>query len=116
MMFSLAIIDLLTEGPMTGGGHVAGTGTIDPDGTVGPIGGIRQKLVGARDAGAGLFLAPADNCDEVTGYEPDGLTVVPVETLAQARDTVQRWAADPASAFATCAEVGTRAALGARAR
>jgi PDZ domain-containing protein len=116
MIFSLAIVDLLTEGPLTGGGHVAGTGTIDPDGTVGPIGGIRQKLVGARDAGAGLFLAPADNCAEVAGYEPDGLTVVPIATLAQARDTVQRWASDPDAAFATCAEAGTAAALGAAGR
>ncbi|MCU0283892.1 MAG: PDZ domain-containing protein [Candidatus Nanopelagicales bacterium] len=113
MMFSLAIVDLLTEGPITGGGHVAGTGTIDPDGTVGPIGGIRQKLVGARDAGAGLFLAPADNCGEADGHEPDGLTVVPIRTLGEARDTVERWAADPETDFPTCAEVGTEAAAGA---
>jgi PDZ domain-containing protein len=102
MMFSLAIVDMLTEGPITAGGHVAGTGTIDPDGIVGPIGGIRQKLVGARDAGAGLFLAPRDNCDEVTGHEPEGMTVVPVGTLSEARDAVERWAADPGATFATC--------------
>jgi Lon-like protease len=103
MMFSLAIVDILTPGPMTEGGHVAGTGTIDPDGNVGPIGGIRQKLVGARDAGAQLFLAPRDNCDEVAGNEPDGMTVVPVRTLAEARDVVQTWAADNGAAFPTCA-------------
>jgi PDZ domain-containing protein len=103
MMFSLAIVDMLTPGPLTEGGHVAGTGTIDPDGNVGPIGGIRQKLVGARDAGAQLFLAPQDNCDEVSGNEPDGMTVVPVRTLAGARDVVQTWAADPGAPFPTCA-------------
>ena len=102
LMFSLAIVDMLTEDPMTSGGHVAGTGTIDPEGVVGPIGGIRQKLVGAHDAGAELFLAPRDNCDEVTGNEPEGMTVVPVGTLAEARDVVQRWAKDPAASFPTC--------------
>jgi hypothetical protein len=54
---------------------VAGTGTIDPEGVVGPIGGITQKLKGAQRAGATLFLAPKDNCDEVAGNEPAGLTV-----------------------------------------
>ena len=52
LMFSLGIYDTLTEGSMTGGEVVAGTGTIDPDGTVGPIGGIDQKIAGARDDGA----------------------------------------------------------------
>ena len=95
MMFSLGIIDMLTEGELNGGKHVAGTGTIDPEGNVGPIGGIQQKLVGARDAGAELMLAPADNCADVVGNIPDGLTVVPVRTLGEARDTVEKWVADP---------------------
>lgn len=51
MMFALGIIDTLTEGELNGGKDIAGTGTIDAAGTVGPIGGIRQKLYGARDAG-----------------------------------------------------------------
>lgn len=106
MMFSLALVDLLTEGSMTGGAHVAGTGTIDPDGNVGPIGGIRHKLVGARDAGAAVFLAPEGNCDEVVGHVPDGLTVVPVATLDAARETVERWAADPSATFPTCPASG----------
>ena len=54
----------------------AGTGTMDVDGTVGPIGGIQHKLSGSRRDGATWFLAPADNCDEVTGHIPDGLSVV----------------------------------------
>lgn len=102
MMFSLAIVDMLTEGPMTGGGHVAGTGTIDPEGVVGPIGGITHKLQGARDAGATLFLAPADNCAEVVGHVPDGLQVVPVRTLSEARAAVQAWADDPEAPLASC--------------
>ena len=81
MMFALGIIDKLTPGSIQGGADVAGTGTIDQSGTVGPIGGIRQKLFGASNAGADWFLAPAANCDEVTGHIPDGLTVFAVSTL-----------------------------------
>ena len=80
-MFALGIIDTLTPGELTGGEHIAGTGTIDAAGTIGPIGGIRQKLYGARDAGADWFLAPATNCDEVVGHVPGDLRVVSVETL-----------------------------------
>ncbi|MBC7443734.1 MAG: PDZ domain-containing protein [Ramlibacter sp.] len=84
MMFALGIIDKLTPGAIQGGADVAGTGTINQAGEVGPIGGIRQKLTGARDAGAEWFLAPKDNCDEVTGHVPDGLTVFSVGTLDDA--------------------------------
>lgn len=81
MMFALGIIDKLTPGALAGDDSVAGTGTIDAAGDVGPIGGIRQKLYGARNAGADFFLAPADNCDEVVGHVPDGLQVFSVETI-----------------------------------
>jgi len=83
MMFALGIIDTLTPGELNGGKDVAGTGTIDADGTVGPIGGIRQKLYGARDAGADFFLAPESNCDDVVGHVPDGLTVISTSTLTE---------------------------------
>lgn len=82
MMFALGIIDTLTPGELNGGEDVAGTGTIEADGTVGPIGGIRQKLYGARDAGADFFLAPESNCGDVVGHVPDGLTVISTSTLA----------------------------------
>ncbi|OMH27026.1 signal protein PDZ [Tersicoccus phoenicis] len=81
MMFALGIIDTITPGALTGGKHIAGTGTISADGTVGPIGGIAQKMQGARDEGAGLFLAPGANCSDVVGHVPGGLTVVRVDTL-----------------------------------
>ena len=83
MMFALGIIDKLTPGELTGGKHVAGTGTISAFGVVGAIGGIRQKLYGARAAGATYFLAPASNCDEVRGHIPAGLTVFATSTLHQ---------------------------------
>ena len=82
MMFALGIIDKLTPDSLTGGQRFAGTGTIDANGRVGAIGGIRQKLVGAKRAGAAWFLAPKTNCDEVGGNVPDGLTVFAVSTLA----------------------------------
>ncbi|MDJ0339325.1 S16 family serine protease [Cryobacterium sp. PH31-O1] len=84
MMFALGIIDKLTPGELQGGENVAGTGTIDQSGAIGPIGGIQQKLYGAVENDATWFLAPADNCDEVTGNIPDGLTVFSVATLDQA--------------------------------
>jgi PDZ domain-containing protein len=89
MMFALGIIDKLTPGSLTGGKHIAGTGTICGDGEVGAIGGIVQKMAAARAAGATVFLAPKDNCDEVVGHIPAGLDVVPVETLSSALETLQ---------------------------
>ena len=80
-MFALGIIDKLTPGSITGGENVAGTGTITASGEVGAIGGIRQKMYGAKDAGAEYFLAPVDNCNEVTGHIPSGLTVFAITTL-----------------------------------
>ncbi|MFY9711894.1 MAG: S16 family serine protease [Microbacterium sp.] len=81
MMFALGIIDTLTPGELNGGEDIAGTGTIEADGTVGPIGGIRQKLHGARDAGVEYFLAPEANCADVVGHVPSGLQVIRTATL-----------------------------------
>lgn len=103
MMFALGIVDKLTPGAMTGGMRVAGTGTIDSAGVVGPIGGIQQKLVGARNSGAAWFLAPAANCDEVVGHVPDGMTVVRVETLDDARDAVEAIGDGDAGGLPSCA-------------
>lgn len=103
MMFALGIVDTVTPGDLTGGKHIAGTGTISPDGAVGPIGGIDQKMVGARSGGATVFLAPAANCDDVVGHVPAGLQVVKVETLAEARHAVELSAAGgDTSGLPTC--------------
>jgi PDZ domain-containing protein len=103
-MFALGIVDKLTPGDLTGGQSIAGTGEMSPDGTVGAIGGIAEKMVGAREAGARWFLAPADNCDEVVGHVPDGLGVVKVSTLHVARLAVEAIGAggDAASRLPTC--------------
>ncbi|PWI15688.1 PDZ/DHR/GLGF domain-containing protein [Streptomyces sp. Act143] len=84
LMFSLGIYDKLTPGSLTGGKFVAGTGTIDDDGKVGPIGGIEMKTVGARDKGAQYFLTPAENCASAAKDTPDGLTLVKVNTIEDA--------------------------------
>lgn len=102
MMFALGIVDKLTPGSLTGGRNIAGTGEIDAAGNVGAIGGIRQKLVGAKDAGASWFLAPASNCDEVVGHVPKGLNVARVSTLHEARTAVDRIAKGETAGLPTC--------------
>ncbi len=70
LIFSLAVYDTLTPGSLTGGAHVAGTGTHRPETDASaPIGGIQQKIVAAADAGAELFLVPADNCRAARGAD-----------------------------------------------
>lgn len=81
LMFALGIVDLVGDSDLTGGKFIAGTGTITSAGDVGPIGGIPLKMIAAKRAGATVFLAPADNCGEVRGSTPDGLTVIRVDTL-----------------------------------
>jgi PDZ domain-containing protein len=89
LMFALGIIDKLSPESLTGGKFIAGTGVISPDGKVGAIGGIAQKMRGARDQGATVFLAPADNCAEALQDVPSGLRLVRVSTLADALDDLR---------------------------
>lgn len=88
MMYALGLIDKLTPQDETGGLTIAGTGTMDEDGNVGSIGGIRLKMLGAVRDGATWFLAPEANCDEVVGNVPDGLRDVSVSTLEEAYDAL----------------------------
>lgn len=84
MMFALGIIDKLTPDNLTGGRSIAGTGTIDDSGVVGPIGGIQQKVVAASRAGATVFLVPAADCTGAKAVAPKGLELVRVDTLKTA--------------------------------
>lgn len=93
MMFTLAVIDKLTEENLTGGAFVAGTGTIEEDGEVGPIGGIMHKVQAAKDAGAELFLAPADNCAEAVRRDTGDMVVAKVSTLEDAIEAMDAFAA-----------------------
>lgn len=90
LMFALGIVDKLTPADLTGGRFVAGTGTIDDQGTVGPIGGIEMKLVGARNAGAQYFLTPSDNCAAAASDIPEGLTLVRVKNIADATKSLEK--------------------------
>lgn len=101
-MFALGIIDRLTPEDEANGQVIAGTGTMDLAGQVGPIGGIRQKLDGAVRDGATWFLAPAANCDEVVGHVPEGLQVAKVATLAEARAAMVAIGAGEGSTLDTC--------------
>jgi len=102
MMFALAIIHKLTPEDELDGQVVAGTGTIDVDGRVGEIGGIEQKMAGAVRDGAEWFLAPRGNCDQVVGNIPEGLDVVAVSTLSDARQAVEAIGAGEAQGLPTC--------------
>lgn len=101
-MFALGIVDKMTPEDEANGKDIAGTGTIDVTGEVGPIGGIRQKLAGAERDGATWFLAPASNCDEVVGHVPDGLRVVRISTLHEAREAITAIGAGTAADLPTC--------------
>ena len=101
-MFALGIMDTLTPGDQTGGKIIAGTGTMDLDGNVGPIGGIVQKMNGSARDGASYFLAPIENCSEVVGNVPDDLQVVRIATLDEAWAAVGAIGTDEAADLPTC--------------
>lgn len=101
-MFALAIYDKLTPGELTGGKKIAGTGEITADGVVGPIGGVRQKMRGAADAGASIFLVPAANCSEATDGDDDGLTLVKITKLDDAISSLEALADDPDAKVPAC--------------
>lgn len=84
LMLALGIIDKIQSTDLTGGKIIAGTGTIDDEGTVGPIGGVPQKLVAAKRDGATIFLTPKDNCAEAVKNAQPGLQLVEVGSLDQA--------------------------------
>lgn len=83
LMFALAVYDAVTEGDLTGGRAVAGTGSIALDGSVGPVGGARQKLAAARRAGAAIFLAPSALVSELSGSAV-GVEIIGVDDFAGA--------------------------------
>lgn len=102
LMFALGIYDTLTPGSLTDGRTVAGTGTIAADGTVGPIGGIAQKVVAARDADAELFLVPADNCAEAVTAPREQMRLVKVASMAEALQAIETWTEDPDAELPAC--------------
>jgi len=92
LMFSLGLYDLLTPGDLTSGRTIAGTGTIAADGTVGPIGGIIDKVVAAQRVGASVFLVPKQNMAELQGVDTGDMRLIPVGTFDDAVSALQRTA------------------------
>lgn len=84
LMLTLGLVDKLTVTDLTGGAHVAGTGSLDERGNVLAIGGIRQKMIAAKRAGASVFLAPAANCAEAMQHRSPGVRVVRVTSVDDA--------------------------------
>ena len=81
LMFTLGILDKVGKSDLTDGKFIAGTGTMDPSGKVGAIGGIPLKMIAARQAGASVFLVPAANCAEAVAHRPAGLRLIKVSNL-----------------------------------
>jgi PDZ domain-containing protein len=123
LAMALAITDALTPGNLTGGERVAVTGTIDPEGNVGEIGGIEQKAVAARAAGVNLFLVPQcsaddskpalDQCradlDRARKRVGNKVQVIPVATFAQALQALQKAGGAPVSTTVPAASAKTAA-------
>lgn len=102
MVFALAIYDKLTPGDLLRDLHVAGTGQIAPDGAVGAIGGLQQKIASAEEAGATVFLVPAVNCRDLAGLDSD-LKLIKVGTLGEAITAVRTVAdSGPDAATPSC--------------
>lgn len=86
LAFTLGVIDVLTEGELTGGAKVAATGTINIDGTVGDVGGVIQKAAAVRESGATVFLVPKGEYAQAKRRLGDSVRVIPVSNLQEALD------------------------------
>ena len=104
-MFSLAIYDTLTPGSLTDDQIVAGTGEIAVDGSVGPIGGIAQKIAGAREEGAQLFLVPPANCPDTDDVNNGDMQLVLAETMHDAVTALEAWAVDRNADLPKCSDL-----------
>lgn len=102
LVFSLAIYDTLTPGSLTGGAVVSGSGTIDANGRTGAIGGVQQKIAGAQDAGAELFMVAAANCPETLDLDTGDMRLVRAETMHDAVEAITAWAEDHDATLPTC--------------
>jgi Lon-like protease len=88
LMWALGLYEALTPADLTDGRTIAGTGSIDAEGNVGPIGGIVDKVVAAREAGADILLVPEANAAELEGVDRDGVRVVAVGSFDEALDAL----------------------------
>lgn len=103
LIFALATIDLLADGDLTSGEEIAGTGTMAADGTVGPIGGVRQKVHAAVSIKADYFLAPEANCAEaLSASVAHEIPIYAVADLDEALATIEAEGEDDVDGIRTC--------------
>ena len=104
LIFSLAVYDTLTPGALTGGVTISGTGTIAEDGSVGPIGGVQQKIVAAADSGAEIFLVPPGNCESAlaVGVDEEEMRLVKAPTMHSAVESLKTYVDDPDAELPRC--------------
>ena len=88
MMMALNVYNLLTEDDITNGKKIAGTGTIEIDGSIGPVGGVKQKVIAAKRANAGLILVPIANYEEASVFADDNTQIVAVDSFDNALNVI----------------------------
>ena len=91
LMMALNVYNSLTEYDITKGIKVAGTGTIEIDGSVGPVGGVKQKVIAAKNAGSTLILVPTANFDDVQSYIDEETSIVSVDTFNEALNLISEY-------------------------
>ncbi len=91
LMMALNVYNSLTQEDLTNGTKVAGTGTIEIDGSVGPVGGVKQKVIAAKKAGSSLILVPTANFDDAKSYIDEDTAIVAVDTFTQALDVISEY-------------------------
>ena len=91
MMMALNVYNLLTEEDITNGRKIAGTGTIEIDGSIGPVGGVKQKVIAAKRANASLILVPNANYSEASIYSDENTSIVAVDTFEEALDVISEF-------------------------
>ena len=91
LMMALNVYNSLTEFDITKGLKVAGTGTIEIDGSVGPVGGVKQKVIAAKNAGSSLILVPTANFNDVKSYIDEGTNIVAVESFNEALNVISEY-------------------------
>jgi PDZ domain-containing protein len=105
LIFSLGLVELLTQEDLLQGRKISGSGTISADGSVGAIGGIAEKIIAAKKAGASILFASRSNCDEIP-KDVQGISVIAISNLNQAIDYLQQPLSTRSTGVTGCTNLG----------
>ncbi len=105
LIFSLGLVELLTQEDLLRGRKISGSGTIAADGTIGAIGGIAEKVIAAKKAGATILFASRENCDEIP-KNVQGISVIAISNLRQAVDYLKQPLAGHSAGLTGCTNLG----------